>query len=136
MASKLPLPKWFIGVLTAVWPIELTFACILAASIAVVVWGAERNLVQLIGIAVLAGAVAYALGLLGFTLPKLRAALGSGWVGDPGCFLLMLGIVFLGIVFMAYYAIVASVCRHIILPIVYRIARISDTRIPSVFDGL
>ena len=42
------LPKWFIRLLTAIWPIELIFTCSLAASVAVVVWGDERNVVQLL----------------------------------------------------------------------------------------
>jgi hypothetical protein len=104
----------------------------LAASVAVVARGAERNPVQSIGIALLVGAIGYLFGILPFKYPKLRSSTRSGWwLGDLGCFLLILGIVF-----MAYYAIVASICRHIILPIMFRIAGVSDARIPSVFEGL
>ena len=135
IASEPPSPKWFVVVLTALWPVELAFSCILASSFAVVVWGTERNLVQLISIALFVGAVGYLLGLLIITrwnLPHI------GWDDistEGGCVLKIFGII-LGAVFMVYYAIVASVCRHIIFPIVFRIAGISDAWIPSVFDGL
>jgi len=115
------LPEWFIRVLTAVWPTELIFACILVPSVTVVVWSDERNLVQLLGIAVLVGAVAYVIGLIGFRDPELPGCVG-GWFWAV-----------LVIVFAVYYVIVALICRHIILPVVFRIAGLSGARIPSVF---
>ena len=82
----------FIRVLTAIWPIELTFACIMAASVVIVVWTiatvewtAEHNLMQLLGIAVSVGVVTYLLGLIGFKFPAVRGVLSSRnwfWFAD------------------------------------------------------
>lgn len=134
MASQPPSAKWFIVVLTAVWPVELTFACILAPSVAVVVWSNERDLVQLLGMAVLGGAVAYIIGfiILRFQWWHWLIDGGGGDGGGGGCEGALI-IVGLGLVLVVYYVLVASICRHSILPIVFRIAGISGTQIPSVF---
>jgi ribosomal protein L40E len=119
------LPVWLIRILTAAWPIELIFACILAASVAVVVWSDERNLVRLLGIAALGGAVAYIIGLVVISSRPFE------WLASGNCEE-ALALLVLGIVVLTYYILVASICRHIILPIVFRIAGISDAQIPPV----
>jgi tetratricopeptide (TPR) repeat protein len=126
------LPEWASRVLTAIWPIELIFACVLAPSIAVVVIN-DSNLLRLIGIAVLVGAFAY---LLGFVSSKIGWWLIFADADASGCgnelaqlaFLFML----LGALLVLYYALVAALCRHFILPGVFRVAGISTARIPLV----
>lgn len=131
------LPEWAIRGLTAAWPIELIFACILAPSIAAVVLH-DSNLVRLIGIAMLVGAFAY---LLVFILLKMRG--GGGWAPWPGdfgsgtgCELLSIGLVValvFGLVAVVYYGLTVAICRRFILPIVFQVAGISTARIPPLF---
>jgi len=99
----------------------------LTASVAVVLWSATVDtfeaggLVLFLGIAVLVGAVAYTLGFITFALRSSN---------DWGC---LSELILLAIAFLLYYVIVASVCRYIILPVVFLIAGISRVRIPPVF---
>jgi tetratricopeptide (TPR) repeat protein len=111
-----------------VWPFELVFACAVAAVIAAATASANSDSAQRLGIGMLAGAVAYLLGLL-------FSRIGFVWLLDgndqEGC----LYVIALGLIFTVYYVIVAVLCRYLILPIGFRMAGMRDVQVPPIFKS-